>query len=1040
MALQSSLRAPVLLFLVLTASATAAFLDSEEPIDFATEIRPLLSDRCFQCHGPDAANVEAGLRLDQRASAIEDRGDYAAIVPGDAGVSELIYRISNGDAGERMPPIASKLELEADEIELIRRWIDEGADYTGHWAFEPPVRRPPPPVEDADWPSDALDRFVLAKLEAQGLAPAPQADRATLLRRVSFDLTGLPPTLDELDAFLADTAPDAYGAVVDRLLASTAHAERMTADWLDVARYADTFGYQADVDMNVWPWRDWVLGAFESNLAYDAFLTQQLAGDLIEGATRETRLATTFNRLHRQTNEGGSIEEEFRVEYVSDRVETMAAAFLGLTVACARCHDHKFDPISQRDYYELSSFFDDIDESGLYSHFTRSVPTPALDLPTGEQEARLPELEEGVRRAEARLAGHAALPGNGVAPQGRFAFEPPDVGANAQEGGGAAQLVDGPASVEGAHGRGLRMSGEDAVAFPGIGDFHRSDAFSLGLRLNMPAYERAVVIHRTKSWTDSGSRGYQLLVEEGKLTVALVHFWPGDAIAIRTREPVPTHAWLHVAFSYDGSSRADGLRLYLDGVLQDTEVVRDHLTRTIRGGGIGHLTIGSRFRDKGYKHGSVDDVAVYARELSAADVAGLHASGEALAGESDAAADAAGEALRAVRAERDALRDGVRQIMTMRTSPDLPATRRTAHVLHRGVYSERRAPVAPATLSAFPTLGVEAPRDRRDLARWLTHPDHPTTARVQVDRLWRIAFGRGLLPTPEDLGSQGPVPTHRALLDTLARDLVESGWDSRALLRRFVTSSTYRQSSTPPGGALAVDPGNELFSRAQRGRRPAEMIRDGALRAAGLLAQHRGGASVFPYQPPGLWQEKSGKRYPTSRGDGLRRRSLYTFWRRTSPPPAMAMFDAPAREVCTVARQSTVTPLQALTLWNDPQFVEVAVTLAARAIAATDSDVERVAHLMRSLASRRPTAVEEAVLLELLAEQRVAYRAEPAAAVTLATFDLEWSAHPRAEGDAPDQEPEQGAPSVAADDAIERAATTVVASALLSLDSVVTRR
>ncbi len=1002
------------------------------PVDFATEVRPLLSDRCFQCHGPDAGAREADLRLDLRASATEDRGGYAVVLPRDAAGSELVFRISAEDPDERMPPADSALELDAEEIALLSRWIDEGAAYVEHWAFERPARHSAPEVGDESWPQDALDRFVLAKLEAAQLSPADEADRATLLRRVSFDLTGLPPTLAELDAFLADDAPDGYERVVDRLLASTAHAERLAADWLDVARYADTFGYQADVNTNVWPWRDWVLDAFENNLPYDEFVTHQLAGDLLPEASRQTRLATTFNRLHRQTNEGGSVEEEYRVEYVSDRVETMAAAFLGLTMGCARCHDHKFDDFKQREFYSLSSFFDGIDESGLYSHFTSSVPTPALALPTDNQERELASLEASVAKAEAKLAGFDRLPGRGVAALGRFSFEPPEAKANAVEGGPAAVFIDGPDQVEGARGMGLRMSGENAVTFPQIGDFQRSDPFSIGLWLNMPAYERAVVIHRTKSWTDSGSRGYQILVEEGKLTVALVHFWPGDAIAIRTSEPLPVGEWHHAAFTYDGSSRAAGLRLYLDGELARTEVVRDHLTRTIRGGSIGHLTIGSRFRDKGYKQGLVDEVAVYGRELSGAEVAVLSTTGSVPQAASDSAVDAAGAALRGLRARRDTLRDRVRQIMTMATAPDLPAARRTAHVLQRGVYSERREAVRPAMPDCLPTLGFEEPQDRLDLARWITHSDHPLTARVQVDRLWRTAFSVGLLPRPEDIGSQSPPPLHRALLDTLARDLIDSGWDNRALLRRLVLSATYRQSSERSERALEIDPDNSLLSRARRGRRSAEMIRDGALHAAGLLAFARGGPSVFPYEPPGLWQQKCGKSYPVGRGDALRRRSLYTFWKRTSPPPTMTLFDVPAREVCTVARPSTVTPLQVLTLWNDPQFVEVAVRLAARALSDTQDDGERIAYLTRAVTSHAPSEFEAREWLDLLTAQRAAYRADPIAARTLAAFDLERFAHGEAQ-------PTDG-PDVSDEDAIERAATAVVASALLGLDAALTRR
>ncbi|MDF1800946.1 MAG: DUF1549 domain-containing protein [Planctomycetota bacterium] len=1081
---------------------------SEQPADaaaaeseLATAALALLSDRCYVCHGNDPGTLEADLRLDLREVAVADRGGYAAIVPGDAEASEVLYRLRSDDDEERMPPPHAKLTLTSDEVDLIARWIDAGAAYPTHWSFVRPERHAAPAVGDSAWPRDDLDRFVLAELEAIGIAPSPEVDRATLLRRVHLDLTGLPPSLAQLDAFLASDDPGSYARAVDELLASPAHAEHLAATWLDVARYADTFGYQSDVAMNVWPWRDWVLQAFASNLPFDQFLTHQLAGDLLEDATGETRLATAFNRLHRQTNEGGSVEEEFRVAYVSDRVETMSTAFLGLTVACARCHDHKFDPISQADFYELGAFFDDIDESGLYSHFTNAVPTPALDLPTDEQAERLAELEQRVldaERAALELArGIEANPGHGRAPVAHFPFDAPEpthgripkasaegVGeprADAGESGAGAEvapvakLIDGPSPIEGWRGEAFRLSGEDALHFPGVGVFERSDPFSFGMALSMPHFERAVVLHRTKSWTDSGSRGYQLLVEDGRLTVALVHFWPGDAIAIRALEPLEPNAWHHVAFTYDGSSRARGLTLFVDGERVATEVVRDHLTRTIRGGSIGDLAIGSRFRDKGYKGGAVDELVVFDRELAADEVRALAVDGvweqaepegdaepgfDRIADDLEAELDRAGAELLAARAARDKHRDSIRQIMTMTPEPELPAAQRKAYLLDRGEYTERREALDPAFLSALPDLGIDAPKDRLDLARWLTHPDHPTTARVAVDRLWRLVFGVGLTATPDDLGSQGAVPVHRELLDTLARDLVESGWDQRALLRRLVLSSTYRQSSVPPADERGTEREArraELFAVAHRGRLPAETIRDAALQAAGLLVHHTGGPSVFPYQPLGLWKEKAGSTYPTGRGDDLRRRSLYTFWKRTSPPPAMAMFDVPAREVCVAARQSTATPLQALVLWNDPQFVEVAVVLGARALELAPDDATRIELLMRSLTSRRPTQSEAEVLAALLVEQRAAFRANPEAARALASFDLELVAHPpapAAEGassaNSDDEQGSAAAEAAAADqasasasrtrEAVERAALAVLASTILAMDETVTRR
>lgn len=1003
----------------------------DEHVDFARDVRPLLSDRCFACHGPDERQREGNLRLDQAADMLRDRDGYAVVVPGEAAESELVRRIEHHGQRGQMPPKASKLSLSTEEIQLLRRWISEGATMGQHWSFLPPIRREPPRVKNPTWARDPLDAFVLAELERAGLEPAPTADPATLLRRVSLDLTGLPPTRGELADFLADPSEEAYASVVEGLLASPAHAERMTAEWLDVARYADTFGYQSDVEMHVWPWRDWVLNAFLSNLPYDEFITHQLAGDLLPYASRETRLATAFNRLHRQTNEGGSVEEEFRQSYVADRVETLGSAVLGLTLGCARCHDHKFDPISQRDFYELASFFDDIDESGLYSHFTNAVPTPALDLPTPEQEQQLDSFPKKLRTAREALEDCVARPGQGRPAQGRYAFESPEVTANGIAQGPAAQLSGGPLSVPGAQGQGLELSGENAIALPGVGVFHRSDPFSIGLHIYLPrSYERAVVLHRSKAWTDSGSRGYQLLVEGGCLSVALVHFWPGDALALRTTEPVELQQWLHVAFTYDGSSRAEGLRIYLNGELAQTEVLRDSLTRTIRGGSIGHLTLGSRFRDNGFAGGRVDELAVFDRELSAREIRSLARSGELPLLEPDGEADLAGEALRALRVERDGVVDSVRQIMTMRTVPDLPAAQRTMHLLERGDYRSPGPAVQPALLDAFPSLGVATPGNRLDLARWLLHPEHPTTARVQVDRLFRIVFAQGLVPAPEDFGSQSPPPLHLELLDTLARDYIESGWDSRALLRRLVTSATYRQSAHASVRALELDPENQRISRANSGPRSAEMVRDGALHAAGLLAPRWGGPSVYPYQPPGLWQQKSGRTYPLSRGADLRRRSLYTFWKRTSPPPTLSAFGAPSREVCTVERPRTVTPQQSLALWNDPQFVAVAASLGRLCVREAKSTEDRIQLLSESLLSRSATADELAVLGSLWADQHASYSVDLEAARALAGFELEAAIRPEEAGD----------PGEVQGKIADIATATVVASTLLSLDSALSRR
>ncbi|MEM6571574.1 MAG: DUF1553 domain-containing protein [Planctomycetota bacterium] len=989
--------------------AGGALSDRDATVDFAADVRPLLSDRCFTCHGPGVADPAGGLRLDLADEAVDPDG-FSAIVPGDSDASELVRRLAHEDPERRMPPARSKLELTDEEKDLLRRWIDQGATYGEHWSFVRPERSAPPDVRAEDWVRDDLDRFVLARLESLGIAPAPEADPATLLRRASLDLTGLPPTVDELRSFLADETPDRFERAVDRMLASTAHAEHMTALWLDVARYADTFGYQADVDMNVWPWRDWVIGAFERDLRYDEFLTQQLAGDLLPDATHDTRLATAFNRLHRMTNEGGSVEEEFRVESVADRVETMAGAFLGLTVGCARCHDHKFDPISQRDYFGLFAFFDGIDESGLYSHFTTSVPTPALDLPTEEQAAKLAEAQAKVDALEAQI-------GDEPAPLSTlFEADFTSIGTK----GAVLRAIADPEIVEDEEDVPfVRLDGENGVAAHSVGEFRRGQPFEIELSIRVPrTFERAVVLHRSRAWTDAGSRGYQLLIEDGRLSFALVNFWPGDAIAIHAVEPVAVGRWIDVVMGYDGSSRVEGLSLTVDGERIATEVVRDELTRTIQSGMGEQLTIGSRFRDRGFPGGEVRSLVVRGLSQTAT---GVHVD------------------LQRARKNRDYLRQRIPQIMTMREAGP-PVPERVAYLLGRGLYSERLEPVEPATPASLPAFTDEAPASRLDLARWLTHPDHPLTARVHVDRLWRVAFGRGLVPSADDLGSQSRPPRHQELLDTLARDLIESGWDGRALLRRLVLSATYRQSSAASEESRRMDPDGEHLSRALRTRHVAETIRDALLRAAGRLSRTTGGPPVLPYQPPGLWAETASKTYTPSEGEGLRRRSVYTFWRRTLPPPTMTLFDAPSREVCRVARPATTTPLQALALWNDPQFVDAAVALARVAIeSAGADDAARVRYLVEALASRDPSEAELEAMSALLQAQRGIYAQDPGEARMLAEYDIERVAHP---GKAAGESEAAAKDDQVLDDAtaVEVAATAVVASALFGLDEVVARR
>ncbi|MEM0897972.1 MAG: DUF1549 domain-containing protein, partial [Verrucomicrobiota bacterium] len=631
-------------FLAVALAATMAA--AREPVDFNREIRPILSDRCFHCHGPDASARSAGLRLDIREHALD------VITPGNSDTSELVSRIFSKDPDEVMPPPDSHRTLTNQEKELLKQWIEEGAGYDQHWSFKPLAATPPPATGNSKWPRNNIDWFILAKLKGEDFAPTPEASKERLLRRLAFDLTGLPPTPEELASFVADESPEAYANRVDDYLSRPEFGERMATPWLDLARYSDTYGFQQDWDRFVWPWRDWVIDAINRNLPYDDFISWQIAGDMLPDATREQILATTFSRLHPQKVEGGSDPEEFRVEYVADRVHTFGTAFLGLTLECSRCHDHRYDPISQTEYYQLFSYFQNIDEAGLYSYFTKSVPTPTLAIPDEKEESRLRDLraaaaaaEDGYRKQWSKLQAKAeriartrvrALLAD-PRPLADFTF---DLHEEKEEKKGLAwtfSSVAGEAKakaeqrgvriVSARSGNALQLDGDTAVEFD-FGDFGRYEPFSISLWMWTPDLkERAVIFHRSRAWTDAASRGYQLLLEDGKLSASLIHFWPGNAIRIRATEPLPVKEWQHVTITYDGSSRADGLRLFVNGQTAATKVIRDNLSREIRGGGADNITIGQRFRDRGFTNGRVDDFIVFDRELSELEIRELHSPG-----------------------------------------------------------------------------------------------------------------------------------------------------------------------------------------------------------------------------------------------------------------------------------------------------------------------------------------------------------------------------------------------------------------------------
>jgi hypothetical protein len=972
-----------------------------EPLQFNRDIRPILSDNCFTCHGlTKKEGIE--LRLDKREVAVK----LGAIVPGKPGESELLARVSSDDPDVRMPPPVSKLgHLSKEDIAKLRQWIAEGAKYQPHWSFVPlrpitlPNRGKPSPI----------DALVSESLGRRGLNIQPEADRATLIRRVSFDLTGLPPTPAEVEAFVADKSPNAYEHVVDRLLASERYGERMAVDWLDISRYADSYGFQVDRPRAAWAWRDWVVASFNRNQPFDQFITWQLAGDLLPDATDDQILATAFNRLHQQESEGGSVEEEYRVEYVCDRVQTFSTAFLGLTMECCRCHDHKFDPIAQKEYYQFFSMFQNIDEAGLYSYFTDAAPTPALMLSDNDAKARMAKLARDVRALEIQLATLresrrksfeawlAARPKALEIPGevARFSFDKRDGDklANSVKDGKPAVIKGENRLVPGKFGQAIEFTGDDQVELP-LGNYDRSQPFSVSLWLKTPDIkDRAVVFHRSAAWTDAGSRGYELLIEEGRLKWSLIHFWPGNAISIAAKKPLPLNQWTHVVVTSDGSSRAAGLQMYVDGRVAEIEVIRDHLTKQITGGGHDgdNIALAARFRDHGFTHGAIDEFRVFNRELTPLEALAAFApekaaslfalSAKELAAENrdqlfgyylatvDAEWSKHLDTLKAARQQANEAADQQHEIMVMR---ELPQPKK-AYVLFRGQYDQHREEVHAGTPAVLPPMAAGLPRNRLGLARWLTDRGHPLTARVTVNRIWQNLFGRGIVKTAEDFGSQGSPPSHPELLDWLALDFIDSGWNVKGLIKTIVMSETYRQRSIADAKTMADDPENEWLARGPRFRLSAEMIRDNALAAAGLLNLQAGGPPVNPY-------EMSDSFTPESPSDGrdVFRRSLYTNWRRTGPPPALVTFDAPRRAVCTARRVRTDTPLQALILLNGVQYIEAARALGERLHEEAHGDAARMVYFgfLRCL-SRKPDSKEAEIAGRLYREQKTYFAAHP---------------------------------------------------------------
>ena len=1114
-----------------------------ERVDYNLHVKPILSDRCFACHGPDKAKQKAGLRLDTPEGAYEAlaKSGHRAVVPGNLAKSELFHRITSTDPDMVMPTPESNLTLSATEKATLLRWVEQGAEYKEHWSLIAPTMPEVPNVPDGGWARNDIDRFVFAKAKEKGLTLNPEADKTTLLRRVTLDLTGLPPTPAEVDKFLADTSPTAYETVVNRLLRSPHYGERQAVDWLDVARYADTDGYQDDGPRTIWPYRDWVIRAYNRNLSFDRFITWQLAGDLLPKPNKDQLIATAFNRNHQQSQEGGIVDEEYRTEYVADRTATFGKAMLGLTVECARCHDHKYDPISQKDYFSLFAFFNSNNERGQIPYNGEAAPTitlttPAVDAQLAYIQKKLtplqqqlnvnrPEyqqrfarwlasstaktvdldagmiarytfdeadrtdinafekvknekkkLEEAKKKAEEAREAARKKPTDSTPPKpetkepqkpksaAELLKDPRNAFANAVNdtlparlGGDAESL---PRSVPGRFGKARFLPGDSFIYLPGtLGEFEQNQPFTISswFKLAKPGLS-GTLMGRTTGPMD-GQRGYQLdLLPDGRLKVNVNHVWPANSIDIETVGKVPVNAWFQVAMTYKGTGRADGLTLYFNGKPTPTRVITDNLKHSTVWGKnkshwVQHEFFIGRMHDYFYKDFAVDELRIYDRCLTPLEM-------PRLAGQADAVA----QTLRTPVAKRSpAQRTGLyqyyvtthdpayqtafanamklrgEQIMLYTNSDQVMVmqeqeTPRVTHLLNRGVYDAPGEVVTPAVLHSLKPIPDGTPKNRLGLAKWLLTADNPLFSRVMVNRMWQQYFGQGLAKNSDDFGNQGALPSHPELLDYLAVrfrtgwPLPGNGrpgtqWNVKEMHKLIVMSATYRQSSIVSEKKRDADLDNVYLTSGPSYRMSAEQVRDNVLMASGLLNQQIGGPSVLPYQPDGIWEAlatRNATKYERDHGDSLYRRSLYTIWKRSAPPPMMLNFDAAERHTCTVKRQKTSTPLQALVTLNDPQFIEAARVLAQRAMAKGDRANKLLTDAFKAIISRPARPEEITLLKQLYAEELADFRKNPKRAQELLTV-----------GEYPVDKTQNPA---------ELAAWTVVTSTIMNFDEAIVKR
>ncbi len=978
-------------------------------VEFDRDVRPILSEHCFTCHGPDAGKLKAGLRMDRKESVFSrHESGSTPVVAGILAESEMVRRIGSQDPDEIMPPPDEGKALTEKQIDTLKRWVQEGARWTDHWSFET-IKMPSVPRENlaAGIISNPIDSFVLSNLRSAGLSQSPREAKERLLRRVSLDLTGLPPSILEVDDFLSDDSHKAFETVVDRLLGSQHFGERMAMPWLDLARYGDTSGYHNDSLRDMWLWREWVINAFNANMPFDQFTIEQLAGDLLPEASIQQKVASGFHRNVMTSDEGGLIDAEYRNLYVVDRIATTGVTWLGMTVACAQCHDHKYDPITQADFYKLYAFFNNVPENGKDGVRDRN-PMPYLRVTTTKEEEQLRQHESELSAADGKLAEltktlaekqtvwekELVLGDFASSLPKPFAHFPLDENGNGTGGDGHPIVAASHGESrfeEGSIGKSFHATGKEWFEYGDRFGFEKDQAFSVTSYLSVQPKGGAPF---GKMNDKDGSRGWDIELHGLRPSVHLIHRWPEDLIHIQADEDLPAKAFTHLAVTYDGSGKAAGLKLYLNGVLAKSSVKKDNLVGSIHTDT--PFSIGRRGESSALFHGHIDDLRIFQRELSPLEIASVTAAEtyKLIAIPTADRSKKQSEQLekffrqtmvpelavlqKSVNDLRKAKEDFERSLPNTMVMSEMEKPRET-FIKVRGNYDQDGIKVeasVPAFLPQITNRIDDKPLNRLSLGQWLVAPEHPLTARVTVNRWWAMLFGTGIVKTLNDFGSQGERPSHPELLDWLAADLMHD-WDTKRAVKQIVLSATYQQASQVSAALLARDQENRLLARGPRQRLDAEFLRDNALAIGGVLNPKIGGKSIKPSQPEGTWEinEMSGYKYEKSQGLDLYRRGLYVYWRRSTVYPSFVTLDAPTREFCVSQRAKTSTPLQSLVLMNDPVFVEAARAFAQRILAEPGlDDASRVTFAWRLALTRAPTATERSILTRMLEQQQSTYR------------------------------------------------------------------